>query len=103
MSELRHVRAHWPEPKVPPGEPHSLFYELDERADAVIRSVDLFADGSVTRNSIVIEERAGGACPSLIDCSLAEGFDGVDLVDISGEEFESIWTKGVDKPFWNVR
>lgn len=102
MGGLRHVRARWPEPEVPPGEPLWLFYELDEQADAVIRSVDLFADGTATRNSIEIEERTGEPCPSLIDCSLADGFDGVELDEISGAEFEVVWEKGVDKPFWNA-
>jgi hypothetical protein len=97
------VRARWPEPEVRPDEPLLLFYELDEQADAVVRSAEVFADGRVTRNSIEIEERSGEPCPSLIDCSLARGFDGVDLDEISGEEFEAVWAKGVDEPFWNGR
>lgn len=102
MGELRHVRARWPEPEVPPGEPLWLHYELDVQADAVVRSVDLFSDGTITRNSIAIEERGGKPCPSLIDCPLAEGFAGVDLEEITREEFEQVWLKGRDKPFWNV-
>ena len=103
MDSLRYVRARWPDPEVPEGEPVWLFYELDELADAVTRSVDVFADGTVTRNSITIEERNGETYPSLIDTSLAEGFGGVDLEEISGAEFETVWTKGLDKPFWSVR
>jgi len=98
---LRHIRAHWPEANVPQGEPTWLLYELDEQADAVVRSAHVYADGSVTRNSIEIEERGGSACPSLIDCSLAVGFGGVDAEEITPEEFEATWASGEDKPFWN--
>jgi|GEM_PF-2378006 len=99
---LKHLRARWPDRDVPTGEPTWLLYELDEQADAVVRSADVFADGSVTRNSIEIEERGGKACPSLIDCSLAAGFDGVDAEEITREDFEAVWARGADKPFWNV-
>ncbi|TAL28776.1 MAG: hypothetical protein EPN98_22040 [Phenylobacterium sp.] len=102
MSELRHVRARWPEPEVPPGEPLWLHYELDESADVVVRSVDLFPNGAVNRNSIEVEERGGKPCPSLIDCSIAEGFAGVELEEITRDEFEEIWARGKDTPFWNV-
>jgi hypothetical protein len=99
---LKHLRARWPEIDVPPDEPTWLLYELDEQLDAVVRSADVFADGSVARNSIEIEERGGKPCPSLIDCSLAEGFAGVDAEQITPEEFEAVWARGFDKPFWNV-
>lgn len=99
----RHVRARWPDAEVPEGEPEWLLYELDEHADAVIRSVYLFADGAVTRDSIEIEQRHGEPCPSLIDTSLADGFAGVELAELSAEEFEQAWSRGVDQPFWNVR
>lgn len=103
MNARRHVRARWPEPQVPEGEPVWLFYEIDDLADAVTRSVDLFADGTTTRNSIEIEKRNGQPCPSLIGTSLADGFRGVDLEEISSEDFAVAWTKGIDTPFWNVR
>ena len=103
MSALRHVRAHWPEPKVPKGAPEWLLYELDEQADVVTRSVHLFPDGMATRDSIEIEQRNGEPCPSLIDTSLAEGFAGVEFDELSAEEFEQVWSRGVDTPFWNVR
>lgn len=57
---------------------------------AVVRSAEVFADGSVARNSIEIEESDGKLCPSLIDCSLAEGVDGVDAEQITPEEFEAV-------------
>jgi len=100
---LKHLRARWPEIDVPRNEPTWLLYELDEQADVVVRSAYVFADGSVARNSIEIEERDGKPCPSLIDCSLNEGFDGADAERITQEEFDAVWASGVDKPFWNVR
>jgi hypothetical protein len=103
MSGLRHVRGRWPDPEVPEGEPSWLLYEIDDLADAVTRSVDIFDDGKVLRNSIEIEERNGLSCPSLIDVPLSEGFGDADLEDISADEFEAAWAKGVDTPFWNVR
>jgi hypothetical protein len=78
-----------------------LFYEIDESADAVTRSVWVYADGTVTRNSIEIEERSGKGCPSLIDCSLVQGFESADLEEITPEEFGKVWDSGVDTPFWN--
>ena len=102
MSDLRHVRARWPDAEVPTGSPEWLLYELDEQADAVTRTVELFPDGSVSRNSIQIEERGGKPCPALIDVSLADGFAGVDLEPITSEEFERAWARGRDTPFWNV-
>ena len=99
MGTLRHVRARWPEPQVPKGEPLWLLYEIDDQNDAVTRSVELFPDGTASRNSIEIEERNGRPCPSLIDTSLVEGFSDIDLEEISREEFAVAWTSGTDKPF----
>jgi hypothetical protein len=103
MSNIKHVRTRWPDPEVPAGSPEWLLYELDQRADAVTRTVEFFRDGAITRNSIEIEERRGKPCPSLIDVSLAEGFTGVDLEPITSEEFEGAWARGKDTPFWDVR
>lgn len=103
MNALRHVRMRWPEPKVPEGEPLWLLYEIDDLAGAVTRSVDLFADGTATRNSIEIEKLHGQPCLSLIGTSLAEGFSGIDLEEIPSEDFTSAWTRATDKPFWNAR
>ncbi len=100
MTDVRHVRARWPDPEVPKGSPEWL---LDERGDAVTRTIEFFVDGRITRNSIEIEERGGVRRPSLIDTSLAEGFDGVDLEPIASDEFENAWVLGKDTPFWNVR
>jgi hypothetical protein len=97
-----YFRARWPDAEVPPEEPLWLHYEIDSGADAVLRTVDVFADGRITRNSIELEQRHGDDCPSLIDCSLDEGFAGANLERIAREEFENLWEKGVDTPFWFV-
>lgn len=98
-----YFRGRWPDAEVPSGEPLWLHYEIDFGADAVLRSVNVFADGSVTRNSVELEQRHAAACPSLIDCSLAESFARAKLEEITREEFEALWEKGVDTPFWFVR
>lgn len=93
----------WPEEPVPDGEPTWLFYEVDIEADAVLRTADVFADGQVARNSVALEERHGDKCSSLIDCSLECLFADGKLQEISHEQFEECWTKGVDTPFWFPR
>lgn len=103
MTMLRYVKTPWPEGDAPSGEPSWFLYEIDDTADAVTRSVWIYADGLVTRNSIEIEERSGKGCPSLIDCSVAQGFEGADLQQITPETFGDAWARGVDTPFWNVR
>jgi len=100
MTFPRYAKCPWPDEKAPAGEPSWLFYEIDESADAVTRSVWIYADGLVTRNSIEIEERSGESCPSLIDCSLEQGFEGADLEAITADQFEQVWDSGVDTPFW---
>jgi hypothetical protein len=98
-----YYRGRWPEEPVPDGEPTWLFYEVDKLADAVLRTVDVFADGRVARNSVTLEQRYGDKCPSLIDCSLEDLFASGKLEETSREQFEEWWTKGMDTPFWFVR
>jgi hypothetical protein len=98
-----YYRGRWPEEPVPEGEPIWLFYEVDKVADVVLRTVDIFPDGRVARNSVVLEQRHGDECPSLIDCSLGDLFANAKLEEISREQFEEWWVKGVDTPFWFVR
>jgi hypothetical protein len=78
-----------------------LLYEVDRAADAVLRTVEVFADGRVARNSIALEERHGDKCRSLIGTSLDGLLPWVE--EITCEQFEEWWTKGVDTPFWFVR
>ena len=98
-----YFRLPWPELEVPAGEPSWLYYEIDKEKNAVRRSIEVFPDGRVARNSIEIEARDGRPCPSLIDTSLAEGFVNGQPVEMSQDEFEDLWQQGVDTPFWNTR
>jgi hypothetical protein len=100
---LEYFRGRWPDPEVPAGEAEYYLYEISRERDAVIRTVDLYSDGRVTRNSIDIEQRNGDHCPSLWDCSLADGFTDADLIEISQNEFEEYWRRGIDEPFWFAR
>ena len=96
-----YYRGRWPDEPIPDGEPTWLFYEVDRAAGAVLRTVEVFADGHVARNSIALEERHGDKCLSLIDMPLDDLIPWVDK--ITPEQFEEWWTKGKDTPFWFVR
>ena len=98
-----YYRGRWPQEQVPKGEPLWLFYEVDKAGGAVLRTVDVFPDGRIARNSVELEQRHGDECTSLIDCSLDDFFAVSDLDEISREQFEEVWTNGVDTPFWFVR
>ncbi|WP_447760225.1 hypothetical protein [Sphingopyxis panaciterrae] len=100
---LAYFRGRWPEEEIPDGEPEWVRYETSYEQDAVLRAVNIYRDGRITRNSIEIEERNGDRCPSLIDCSLTEGFADAPLKEIDRDEFEEHWERGTDEPFWFVR
>ena len=64
---LGYYRGRWPDVEVPEGEPLWLLYEVDREAGAVPRTVEIFPDGRIARNSVALERRYGDDCPSLID------------------------------------
>jgi hypothetical protein len=99
---LYYCRVRWPDAVVPEGEPQWLLYELDKHEDTVLRTVDIHADGKIFRNSVDLEQRNGDVCPSLIDTSIVEAFDGVEMETITSSEFEKLWLVGEDRPFWFV-
>lgn len=99
----RCYRARWPEKQILAGSPVWLHYEVDKGANAVLRTVEVFPNGQVNRNSIELERRYGDYCPSLIDCSLDGLFDSAGFDQITREQFEELWLKGTDSPFWFVR
>ena len=106
MSSNQHfayLRGPWPEEPLPTDAPAWLYYEVDSEADAVVRTVEVFTDGRIARNSLAIERRNGADCPSLIDVPLDEAFadTGHPLEQITAEEFDVLWLKGVDTPFWD--
>jgi hypothetical protein len=98
-----YYRTRWPDEIVPEGEPLWQLYEVDEAADNVLRTVNVFPDGRITRNSVELEQRNGDECPSLFDCGWHEGIDGVQLLKISAEAFEELYRQGIDTAFWFVR
>lgn len=97
---LEYLRARWPDESVPVGAPEWLLYEIDRNMDAVLRIVELFGDGSITRNSVWIEQRSGQSCESLFEETLERAFEGAPLETITPQEFEACWERGVDTPFW---
>lgn len=93
-------RCRWPDPEAPPGEALWFLYEVDYGSDACTRTVEIFPDGRITRNSLQLEQRRGDDCPSLFDTSLSDGFHGPHLERITAAAFEEAWDRGVDTPFW---
>jgi hypothetical protein len=102
-SSLTYFRDRWPDDPIPDGEWEWCLYEISYEQDAVLRTVEIYPDGRITRNSIEIEQRHGDDCPSLIDCSLEEGFAGASPEEIGSEAFQEHWNLGTDQPFWFVR
>lgn len=82
--------------------PARCFYEVDVEGDNVLRSVEVFADGSVKRNSLGIEARHGQRWESLIDASFVDSLADMELRVCTAEEFENVWASGKDAPFWNA-
>lgn len=97
---LEYLKGRWPDEEVPAGSPEWFLYEVDRKADAVLRSVEIFCDNSIARNSIWIEQRSGQVCESLLDMPLDEAFENAPLEAITPQEFEKYWERGIDTPFW---
>jgi len=73
---------------------------VDTVADVVLRTVEVFADGRIERDSIALEERKGDKCPSLVEGPFMETVRNVPLDLIPAVEFEERWEGGTDTPFW---
>lgn len=101
--QLKYFRLRWPDELVPPGEPLWLLYEVDEATDWVLRTVFAFPDGSITRNSIELELLYGGHCVSLVHGTWKELSNDLLLLETSPDEFEKLWSEGVDESLWFVR
>ena len=102
IADRIYYRAHWPGADAPADSPLWLHYEISKFADAVLRTVEVFENGRIARNSIELEQRNGDHCPSLIDCSLNEAFDGLEIEEMTRADFEALWERGADTPFWFV-
>ena len=83
--------------------PVQLFYEVAAEADNVLRWVQIFADGSVARNSLEIEAAHGQRWESLTDGPFMAHLEDMDMLDCTADEFETAWARGKDTPFWNVQ
>jgi hypothetical protein len=99
-NRLKYYRGRWPDSDVPPGEPTWSYYEVDTTKDVVLRTVDVFTDGRIERNSIALEERKGDSCPSLVEGPFMNIVLSVPLGLITAAEFEDLWQQGTDTPFW---
>lgn len=100
MTRLRHIWMPWPDPLVPENEPVWMAYEIDTDTDSVLRMVECFADGRLTRNSIALEQRNGDDCPSLIERSAMEVFTDPPGTTLTPEAFQALWLRGEDQPVW---
>ena len=100
LNSIAYYRLRWPDPDVPQDMPTWLYYEVDIVEDVVQRTVDVFADGRIERNSLALEERKGNICPSLVDGPFMETVQSEPHDLIPAVEFEELWRQGIDKPFW---
>ncbi len=99
-SSCVYYRSRWPEEIVPAGEPLWMYDEVDLEADCVLRTVDVFPDGTITRNSIEIDQpKDGRKFSSLLDVSWVD-IDQSHFTEISRDEFERLYARAVDRPFW---
>ena len=100
LNSIECYGGRWSDPDVSPDEPTWIYYEVDTVADVVLRTVDVFADGRIERNSIALEERKGDRCPSLVEGPFIETVRSIPLDLITAIEFEELWQRGTDTPFW---
>lgn len=98
MPMLKHFKGRWPEPVVPPGAPTWLHYEVDAAEDIVLRMVEIFEDGGSVRNSLLLENRHGPPCISLVHGPFLEIVDDVGLEESTAETFEAAWVQASDQP-----
>ena len=94
---LNYFRGRWPEDEVPAGEPLWSHYEVDPTLDVVLRSVEVFEDGHLERNSIELEERCGRPCVSIAHGPFMFVAAQAQLESIVAGDFEKLWERGVDK------
>jgi len=97
-SMLNYFRGRWPDDEVPAGEPLWSHYEVDPTLDVVLRSVEVFVDGHLERNSIELEERCGRPCVSIVHGPFMSVAAQAQLESIGAGDFEKLWERGVDKP-----
>ena len=96
---MSHFRGRWPEKEIPPEEPVWLHYEVDVVRDAVLRSVELFADGRSERNSVELEARNGFPCVSIVHGPFMKVVAASGLEPIDAKDFEELWRRSSDRKF----
>lgn len=95
---IEHFRGRWPEQVVPEGEPTWLLFEVEVNEDRVLRTVDVFEDGSMQRNSIALEERDGYPCLSIVEGPFMPLVRKVALEKVPAALFEGLWNDAEDRP-----
>jgi len=99
---IQYFRGRWPDEEVPEGEPVWFLYEVNATADSVLRTIEIFADGATIRNSIEIEAANGLSINSLIEGPFMQLVGDHWVEAISKREFENLWERGIDRPFWSA-
>ena len=97
---MAYFRARWPDADVPSYEPVWLYYEVDTAADLVLRTIHVYADGRIERDSVAIEERHGDCCPTLVDGPFMPSVNEAGLDPTPSSTFGALWERGTDTPFW---
>ncbi len=95
---LKHYKMRWPDHAVPAGEPTWFFYEVDNKADNVLRLVELFEDGSSQRNSLELESQKGPTVISLVPMSFVESIADHSYELITAEMFDELYADATDRP-----
>lgn len=104
---LAYFKLPWPEEPVPDDCPDWLYCEVEKDRDVVTRTVEVFADGRVIRNSIALAARDGldvrpPEYQSLVYgpfLTVEEDYAGVPAdAEISVAEFDEAWNVAIDKP-----
>jgi len=98
---LKYLRGKYPNPVVPTDTPVWFHYEVNFIEDNVLRTVEIFSNGTHVRNSLALENRYGYPypCVSLVDGPFMELAADWSLEEISALDFEKLWEISADKPF----
>jgi hypothetical protein len=94
---LIYFRGRWPDDEIPIGEPLWLYFEVDPALDVVLRTVDMFEDGHLVRNSIELEQRDGFPCVSIVHGPFLSFAAEAQLASIEAQEFEELWARSIYK------
>jgi hypothetical protein len=93
---VRYFKCPWPERPVPDGEPMFILYEVEDVRDAVMRLIDVYADGRILKDSATKYTHDKLDVRNSVDFSLVQGDllgDGLDkqMEEITEAEFAAAW------------